>query len=273
MTMSEKRGFTLVELLVVVVLGGMMVLSIYQVLATNSRTYTVNNAQIQGQQALRAGMDILFSEIREISTEEGDLVGMGADFISVRAQRAFGVACDVDYTVAPNRITSHRLGPAFQAGDSVVIFADNDPALNKDDAWLTKTIQTVDTTSATCPDGSWGQTFGISNLASTGDSVRLGAPVRAFDTYTYGLFDYGGETYLGRWASASMALGRPDPLVGPLVPARGVSFRYLDSIGAVTTVDTLVAQIEVTLRYQSEVRDARNQQVADSIVGLVYPRN
>ena len=37
--------------------------------------------------------------------------------------------------------------------------------------------------------------------------------------------------------------------------------------------DTAEAQIEVTLRYQSEVRDVRNHQVGDSIVGIVYPRN
>lgn len=273
MTKAEKRGFTLVELLAVVILGGMMVLSIYQVLITNSRTYTVNNAHIQGQQALRAGMDVLFGEIREISTEEGDLVGMGPDFITVRAQRAFGIACNVDYTVAPNLITTHRIGPVFQAGDSVVVFADNNPDLTRDDLWLTKLVQAVDTTSATCPDGTVAQSVGIANLASTGDSVRLGAPLRAFDTYTYGLFDYGGETYLGRWASSSMVMGLPDPLVGPLVAKRGVSFRYLDSIGGVTTVDTLVAQIEVTLRYQSQVRDSRNQLVADSVMGMVYPRN
>jgi len=272
MTQSARRGFTLVELLVVVVLGGLMVLTIYQVLVTNSRTYTVNNAQIQGQQSLRAGMDILIGEIREISAEEGDLVGMGVDFITLRAQRAFGVTCGVDYTVSPNEVTAYRIGPVFQAGDSVFVFADNNTQMARDDVWLTKLAQAVDTTT-TCPDGSWAQTLGIANLASTGDTVRIGAPLRAFEVYTYRLFDFGGESYLGRSASSVGVFGTPDPLVGPLVPKRGVTFRYLDSAGAVTAVDTLVAQIEVTLRYQAAVLDARNRRVGDSIVALVYPRN
>ena len=43
--------------------------------------------------------------------------------------------------------------------------------------------------------------------------------------------------------------------------------------GSVTTVDTLVAQIEVRMRYQSAARDQKNEFVADSILVRVYPRN
>lgn len=268
MTRTTRRGFTLVELLVVVVLGGLMVLTVYQVLITNSRTYTVNNAQIQGQQSLRAGLDVLFSELREVSTDEGDLLAMGVDSVTIRTPRAFGLVCATDFSVSPPRVTAHRIGPVVEAGDSIFIFADNIPDRASDDVWLTRVVQSVDST-ATCG-GSLAQRLTVPNLASTGDTVRAGAPIRAFLTYTYGLHVFAGESYLARRISTS---GTPDPLVGPLLPNRGVTFRYLDSVGAVTTVAADVAQIEVTLRYQSEVMDSRNQLVRDSIVARVYPRN
>jgi len=268
MKRTTRSGFTLVELLVVVVLGGLMLLAIYQVLITNSRTYAVNNAQIQGQQSLRAGMDLLFSELREVSSDQGDIVAMGTDSVTIRTPRAFGLVCATDYTLTPPRVTAYRIGPPVQVGDSIFIFADNIPDLASDDVWLTRVVQNVDTT-ATCA-GAPGQTLTVTNLASTGDTVRVGAPLRAFDTYTYGLYDFSGESYLGRRLSTARG---PDPLVGPLIPTRGVSFRYLDSLGVVTTVNTEVAQIQVTLRYESQMRDARNQIIRDSIVARVYPRN
>jgi len=269
MTNPERRGFTLVELLVVVVLGGLIVLSTYEVLITNSRTYAVNNAHIQGQQSLRAGLDVLFGEIREVSVGEGDILAMGRDSITLRTPRAFGLVCATDYTASPPTVTAYKVGPYIRAGDSIFVFADNEPDMASDDVWLTKSVQTSDTT-ATCGTAQ-AQTLSINpNLASTGDTVRSGAPVRAFEVYTYGLYQIDGEYYLGRRISTA---GSPDPLVGPLLPSTGVSFRYLDSNGAVTAVNTLVAQIEVALRYQSGVRDRQNRLVGDSIVALVYPRN
>jgi prepilin-type N-terminal cleavage/methylation domain-containing protein len=268
MTKADRRGFTLVELLVVVVLGGFLVLSIYQVLITNSRTYAVNNAQILGQQSLRAGLDVLFGELREVSAGEGDLLAMGSDSVTIRTPRAFGLVCATDYTATPPRLTVFRIGPPILSGDSVFIFADNDEARASDDNWLTKAVQTSDTT-ATCS-GAPGQELSIPNLAITNDTVRVGAGVRAFEVYTYGLYTIDGEPYLGRRPSTASS---PDPLVGPLLPGRGVSFRYLDSIGSVTSVDTLVAQIEVVLRYQSDILDSQNRPVRDSIVARVYPRN
>lgn len=264
-----QKGFTLVELLVVVVLGGLMILAIYQVLITNSRTYAVNNAQIQGQQSLRAGMDVLFSELREISADEGDIVSMGPDSITIRTSRAFGLVCATDYTVTPATITAFRVGPVVEAGDSVFIFADNLTYRATDDTWLTKRVSAVDTT-VTCTGGAPAQKLTVTALVSTGDTVRLGAPLRAFDTYTYGLSTWGGEPYLGRRISTA---GSPDPLVGPLLTTGGLAFRYLDDLGAVTTTPTDVAQIEITLRYASPVRNAQNRVVRDSIMGRVYLRN
>ena len=114
MTTAGRRGFTLVELLVVVVLGGLMILAIYQVLITNTRVYAANNAQVQGQQSLRAGLDVLFSELREVSAEEGDIIGMGPDSVTIRASRAFGLVCATDYASSPPSVTAFRVGPMVQ---------------------------------------------------------------------------------------------------------------------------------------------------------------
>lgn len=270
MRSPSGRGFTLVELLVVVVLGGFLVLSIYQVLLTHSRTYSVNTARILGQQSLRAGLDVLFGELREVSTRGRDLVAMGRDSLTIRTQRAFGLVCSVDYSVTPPRVRAVRSGPPILAGDSVSVFADNDPARSADDVWLFKVVQSADT-AVTCG-GRAAVDLRIPQLASSGDTVRTGAPIRAFRRFTYGLYRIDGEWYLGR--RNPLALGsRPDPLVGPLKPENGVEFRYLDSRGQVTTVDTLVAQIQVALRYLASSRGFRGQPVADSLVSRIFTRN
>lgn len=273
MRARARTGFTLVELLVGVVLGSFLILVTYQVLTTNSRIYAVSNAQIQGRQMLRAGMDVLFGELREISSESGDLVGMQDDELTIRAQRAFGLVCAVDYTVSPPTLAVFSQGPDFEAGDSVFVFHDNEPESALDDEWFVGVATAVNATT-TCGGGP-GQTLTVPMVGATAaatppDSVRNGAPVRGFDIFTYGQYEIDGEPYLGRQLRGAAS---PDPLVGPLQESGGVAFRYLDALGAVVTVDSLVAQIEVTLRYRSEVLDFGGELVSDSILVRVYLRN
>src|SRR5690606_3944729 len=95
--MNRRRGgLTIVELLVVAVLGALVVTAAYQVLITNQRTYTAQNAQIQGQQTVRAGLDVLFGELRELSRAGGDVLAIASDSVKVRAGRNFGLVCGVE---------------------------------------------------------------------------------------------------------------------------------------------------------------------------------
>ncbi len=96
--------------------------------------------------------------------------------------------------------------------------------------------------------------------------LGLGAPVRGFTIYTYGLYLRNGEYYLARESG-----GTTEPLVGPLSP-NGVSFTYMDSAGVVTTDPTAVSQIEVTLRSRSNVTNERGP-VTDSLTTTIYLRN
>jgi prepilin-type N-terminal cleavage/methylation domain-containing protein len=274
MNRIDREGFTLVELLVVLILGTLALLATYQVLATSTRVYAVNGARTQGQQMLRGGLDVLVSELREISPKEGDLIGMAADSLTFRAQRTFGVACAINYAVTPVEITAYQVGPPFLDGDSIFVFHDNDPDRASDDEWFGGVVSSVDT-SPTCSDGSPAQALRIPFLRTTAtksppDSVRIGAPVRGFESYTYGQVTVDGEAYLGRraWGATDTEL-----IVGPLPEGDGLAFRYLDQSGNETTVDTLVSQIEVLLRYESALRGFTNQVVSDSVLVRVYPRN
>jgi prepilin-type N-terminal cleavage/methylation domain-containing protein len=273
MNTSSRKGFTVVEMLVVVVLGSLVLLAAYQVLLTNTRVYAMNGARAQGQQTLRAALDVLSGELREISSPGTDLIEMGADSLTIRAQRDLGVVCAVDYSTAPASLAVLPVGPALQAKDSVFVFHDNDTDRSSDDRWYVGEITAVDATATCGTMSALGLTLPVVSAtagASPPDSVRVGGPVRGFEIFTYGQYEVDGEAYLGRRASTAT---EPDLLVGPLPVSGGIRFRYLDSRGQETKQDTLVAQIEVTLRYQSSLRGFRNEEVSDSVLVRVFPRN
>ncbi|HSG07802.1 MAG TPA: prepilin-type N-terminal cleavage/methylation domain-containing protein [Longimicrobiales bacterium] len=267
---TDRRGFTLVELIVVTVLGALLVMASLEILITNQRTYTAQTAQIQGQQATRAGVDVLFNELREISAQGGDLLAMGSTSLSVRSMRKFGVACLVTNT-SPPVIRALKVGDWFAMEDSVFVFADNKTTLSSDDRWIAARLQgaAVDTT-VTCGSAkAQNLTFAGQAALFTADSVRTGAAIRSFTRYRYGLITYAGDPYLGR----TDAGGNTVPMVGPLKASNGVSFVYMDSVGTVTTTANKVRQIQVTIRTASGVVNSVGNTVSDSITALIYTRN
>lgn len=267
---TNESGFSLVELLVVAVLGALLVMSTYQVVITNQRVYTAQQVQIQGQQATRTGMDVLFGELREISPASGDLVSMETESMRVRVLRGIGHMCSSN-TLSPVSFTVRSMGRPFVAKDSLFIFADNNPRRTEDDVWLNGLLNSEDA-ATTCPDGQDGQRLTLTGMTSAfqNDEVLVGAPVRAYRHLIYELVDVDGQWYLGRRGPEKTA----EPLVGPLKPEDGgVRFVYLDASGQETAVATDVRQIRVTLGTGSDARDSRGELVQDSLVATIYTRN
>ncbi len=266
MKTGDRRGFTLVELMIVAVVGAMVVGATYQIMLSSQRALTIQTAQVQGRQAVRAGLDILFAELRELSRAEGDILTMGSDHIEFRAMRAFGLVCDVDPSGSPLRV--QKIGRFFESGDSIMVFADNRVEIASDDTILSLRVASIDTTE-TCSGGDAAQSLTVPALvaAFATDTVRIGAPVRGFTIYTYGLYSLEGDYYLARRSGTTTA-----PLVGPL-SSNGVSFIYSDSFGNVTTNPRAVSQIQVTLRSESKVLDSQGRPVADSLTTAIYLRN
>lgn len=267
---STRTGFTLVELLMVAVIGAVILTSAVRLLVGQQRSQTVLTGRETVQESLRTGLAVLLGEFREISPAEGDLVIMDADSIVVRATRRMGVVCDLTRGASPS-ITVAPVGTELSASDSITLFAANRPGLH-DDVWLQGSPTSV-TTGATCSNGASAQVVSLSDMDDEleDDTVRVGAPVRSFEHVTYGLYQDGSTWYLG----SRVGGGSVDLLVGPLLSRAGggLELTYLDEFGAVTSTPADVRRIRVLLRAQSRVRTAQGAFVADSLSGLAALRN
>jgi len=267
----DRRGFTLVELLIVTVLGSLVLLAALQVLITNQRTYTAQNATISGQQSTRMALEVLFNELRQVSPQGGDILMMSSDSLRVRMMRKFTRACAVNSVMGVPTLTTVDIGPVdFAGGDSVFVFADNDERDDDDDVWIGAQVTGV--AAGVCPqDASVARVLSFAGQGALfiADSVRVGAPVRHFTTVRFGLTTLYGDTYLGR-AEGNAAL---TPVAGPLRANTGIQFVYRDALGAVTGTPANVSQIVVTVRSGSGVLNSLGQTVSDSITAWVYTRN
>jgi len=266
----DRRGFTLVELLVVTVLGLIVLLAAMTILVTNQRTYTAQNAVIQGQQATRMALEVLVNELREVSPAGGDVLAMSGDSVRVRLMRKFSLVCETELS-QPELTVLNLPGRKFEAGDSVFVFADNDVNDDDDDVWIRARITAADTTE-TCPQNGERATrlrFNGQAALFAADSVGLGAPVRSYDRFTFGLTTFAGDPYLGRRQRA----GDMIPVVGPLRAGTGLQLEYRDALGNTTNVPANVRQIVVTVRTGSGILNSVGREVADSITTWVYTRN
>ena len=273
MSRSDRRGFGLVELLIVVVLGSIIVASVYGMLITNTRAFTGHTVRTRAVETIRSGVDVLFSELREISSVGEDIIAMDGDTLVVRVMRGYGVVCDVDLTGTPS-LTVIRFGTWFESGDSILVLGDNDEGSSSDDVWHSGLVAAMDTTGA-CPNGgpSPAQVLTVPNMGTelSTDSVRTGGPVRAHERLWFGLTSYDGDWYLGQGTSSSSAAPIVGPLRGPT--ENGLEFRYFDEVGATTATLTDVSQIEVILRTPERLVGPEGSPVSDSVSALIYVRN
>jgi len=60
----NKKGITLIELLVAFVICGLVVAGIYRVFVAQSKAYTVQDQVVEVQQNIRSGMEILLRDLR-----------------------------------------------------------------------------------------------------------------------------------------------------------------------------------------------------------------
>jgi prepilin-type N-terminal cleavage/methylation domain-containing protein len=303
MSHLSRRGLTLVELLVALVIMGIVSAALYRVLVNNQRVYQAQTQRIDLQQNIRAAATIMPGELREADANEGDIVVMSPTSITFRAMRWMGYMCNAPLTGPSALVTNpiltvvmsnrHVYGArAPNIGDSVLIAYEGDEGTRQDDSWvqgsLTAMINgncpggTVDpdngpgrilTVAAFMPSVKTGMTPPAANIPV---SIYAGGAIRGFVTVTYGLYQPAGDT---SWYIGLQRPGNPmQPLIGPVL-ANGLSLAYYDSTGAVldpanAANRALVERVDMTVRGRTAqpVRRVSGGTVLGAIVDSVTVR-
>ena len=287
-----RRGFTMIELLVALVLLGIVSAAVYRVLVNNQRLYMAQTQRIDLSQNIRAAGSILPAEFRELDASEGDITAMTSTSITIRAMRWLGFACNQPVLGgAANAISVIVRGGtpgqpmffgsrAINDNDGVLVFYDGDKNSRLDDFWATGTI-TASPNGQNCNDGTNGQRLLLNlNLLGLGPNVAgaipLGAPVRGWELVNYQLYRPAGDTswYVGFQPAGAAG---PQPLIGPVL-TNGLTFQYYAADGAVTAVKSQVARIDIVVRARTAAAvraggQAEAATMVDSVVTSVALRN
>lgn len=303
---AVRRGITLPELMVVVVLLSLVVGGIMTVLVKQQRFYTGTSEIIETKGSARSAIDLLSSELRALSTatrggapNEVDIYSLTDSSIVFRSPFGSTVICTIDaartrVTVPPTMMASGNPLTNFLAtprpGDSLFVFDPGAQPGTNDDRWSRHALRANPGTGA-CPVRPVGLT---ATTAEEGASISLeldpvlppnvsvGSAIRFFRTTAYSLYqEADGSWYLGYSNCPGGVCSAREPAAGPYLPYAagglgGLAFSYFDSTGAATLDPRAVARIDIIARAQShsdlDVAHVRGK-YADSLAVSIAVRN
>jgi prepilin-type N-terminal cleavage/methylation domain-containing protein len=255
--MSNRRGFTLIEIMLSLTLMLIVTGAIYRLIVSSQRIARSQTERMSLQSNVRIGSLAVLSDLREINTvaagslAENDILDMNANSITYRGGRGTGFICvaptATQVRIARNTFFGYR--DPIPGRDSLYVFIDGDANTEADDAWLSVAITGVSTAVA-CPGVMVeGITLTAPNTAAL-VGLPTGTPVRIFEVMELKLHQEDGRSWLG---ARSVSADEPvRPVLGPLANDSGFVLKYLNAAGNQTTDGTAIKSIEVTLRGLSE---------------------
>jgi len=283
----NRRGFTVVELLISMILLGVIALAVYQLLTSNQRLYRQQAERSDLNETLRGATSMIPMELREVNaadTMESDILSMSTNSITYKAMRTLYFACNDPVNAGSSGSIDLWRTPFFgyrypdPGRDSVVLFAEANPSTRMDNFWVHANVTGIAYGTA-CPGSTPSVTITLANVYPVDGlgKAAAGTPVRGFEVLQLLTYqDARGDAWLGvRQYLKGSGWATTQPLLGPLA-GRGVVFTYLDTAGAVTAQPARVARIGVSVPgiTLEPVRSAGQlRRVVDSLSTTVAMRN
>jgi prepilin-type N-terminal cleavage/methylation domain-containing protein len=282
--MANRRGFTLVEIMIAMTLMLIVSGAAFKLLVTTQRLSRSQAEQASLQSNVRRGSLVVLNDLRELNTvvagtaDKNDILTIAANDITYRAMRGIGFICQAP-TATQIRITRSGFSgfrdPQAGGRDSVYVFIDGDQDIETDDTWLPVAITGVSTATA-CP-GAMGAGITLTTPNTAGlVGLPVGTPIHIYEVMELKLHQADGKSWLGaRSISAGEAI---QPVLGPLVDGNGFQLEYLDAAGAITADLTAIKSIRITIRGISDGAvnpgvEGSPTYVQDSLVTQVALRN
>lgn len=286
---SQKRGYTLVEMLLGLILGAIVGTLVMTLTVRQEHVAFALEQIMDSRRALREGSDALGYDLQSTAPAAGTIYDMGETYVDFRLETGLSVLCSLDSLrttlIVPARtpgapnLTSWIVAP--DAGDSVMIYAAHADADSV--RWYKGAIASAPAGRRSCP------TEFIKDVHLAALAFRLEAPVpsdvtngavlRFFRRARYELYKAGDNAwYLGFrdcLATRATPCETIQPVSGPYARG-GLQLRYIDSAGTRATDPAHIARIEGVLRAESRARLHMRGVVAgvfsDSVVFTITPR-
>lgn len=267
---SRRRGFTLVELAVALVLALLVGGLVHRQLLHGQRLARAQAARMALHDNVRVAALVLAGELGGIGYDEitpeasaalgypvalrSDLLTMEPGAVTYLAGRGGGRVCGVapgpppEIVVAESSWESPR---APRATDSLLVFVESDPTTASDDAWIH--LGVVSAGPESCSGGGSGILLRVTAPAALDPAalarVTPGSPARLAEVMQMRYYRSGGTSWFGmRSVSTGEAI---TPVAGPLADSsasgRGLTLAYLDAADAPTSDPAAVRAIEIAL--------------------------
>lgn len=257
---GAKRGFTLAEVLVVLVIASFAAVALHTAQVQYRRVATWSTSVLRDHDAFRVASSLLAADLREGVYEEGDVILHADDSLSVRAPLGFALVCSVRDNPASVGVRGEQGLRWAEPGDSLLVYTRS--------GWLTLSptdVMANPPRTLDC-DGSRPE-LAYSLPRRAADSIQVGAPVRTFRRHTYHVGMNGGAPWLARTDAAGTEM-----LVGPLL-ANGLRFRLMDASGSATARIDEATGVEVRLIFPLTVVLSGESASADTITLMLQGRN
>jgi prepilin-type N-terminal cleavage/methylation domain-containing protein len=249
---GERRGFSLIELIVGLVVGLMVLTGVVQLMVVQGKGYRKQREVIDIRETAREAAALLTWDLRQSVFGGSGPSVMTAGTVALRSPRGLGTVCARHATLPRYGLWKSGGNIAATVDDSALVYQ-----LGRD-KWTALKISAVGTPAAmgvtAC---AWPGARPpdvvvelVVNTKTDTSYIKVGAPFRTFRKVQYTEFQQNGRWWLGRKVGAAATY---DQLTGPLVaPASsGLAFAYYDTLGAVTTNPTALGSVAFTLRTES----------------------
>jgi type IV pilus assembly protein PilW len=141
---TDRRGFTLIEVLVGMVLGAIVMTGVVQMMIVQGRGYRKQREMIDVRETTREAVSLLSWDLRQSLTGGSPLAAMGPSMVALRSPRGLGTICAKHATLA-------RYG-LWKSGGNIVAGVDDSALVYQvgRDKWTVLKITAVGTPAAMC---------------------------------------------------------------------------------------------------------------------------
>lgn len=218
MTTGTRGGFSMAELLVVVVLGVLLIFALQQTILSQRRYYSAQRAAAERHETVRISSAILSSALREVNIPGGDVAILAPGRIRVRMPLGLAAVCGTD-------LTGQRVGIVNPTGRWVAGSADS-VLIQRSGVWSAHPVNALSGPVAQVPCVATGGA--VLQLDQNVPDVVVGSGARAFRSQILEVESDGTTWWLYRQDGVQQ-----DLLTGPLDGAQGFQAWYEDAAGTV----------------------------------------